>query len=318
MRRLNVLVALFVLLIQLASFTWAQVNFIPTMMNYQGFLTDQNGAPLDGSGYEITFALYSDTSGVASVVWEETHSDIIINKGLFNVLLGSIDTLAVNDLAGERYLGIRVAGEPEMTPRMHLASVAYSLKSEYANIAQNADTSQNAMHAQTLSASDGDPSDAVVVDAEGNVGIGVPTPTATLDVNGTIKADNLSIGSAYFETHYIAYNNTLTANVWTTIFTGSFMPTGVYIMKAYMNTYMAGGASYRETFSAVFAWDAAGTNSSIDEEISTHQAGHAPNNEVIRFQFHRVAGNQPAEFQIRSTHSWDGTQTAQFTFLRVL
>ncbi|MCP4413328.1 MAG: hypothetical protein GY808_12270, partial [Gammaproteobacteria bacterium] len=97
MKRLNVFMLSLVVLLILSSVTWAQVNFIPTMINYQGFLTDNSGTPLDGSGYEITFALYYDTTGVASVVWEETHSDIIINDGLFNVLLGSIDTLTAVD-----------------------------------------------------------------------------------------------------------------------------------------------------------------------------------------------------------------------------
>ena len=116
------------------------------MINYQGFLTDQNGTALNGS-YNITFAIYADPTGAASIVWDETHTSINVEAGLFNVLLGSIDSLTVEDLKGDRYLGIRIAGEPEMTPRMRLASVAYSLQAENANIAQNAihaDSAQNA------------------------------------------------------------------------------------------------------------------------------------------------------------------------------
>jgi len=151
---------------------------VPTMINYQGFLTDQDGTPLSGS-YQITFALYSDSTGVESIVWgEETHDAININNGLFNVLLGGVDTLTAEDLDGDRYLGIREAGEPEMTPRMRLVSVAYSLQAE------------KAKYAKTLSATDGDPVDAVVVDTEGNVGVGVSSPTVKLDVDGVINASN--------------------------------------------------------------------------------------------------------------------------------
>ena len=132
-----VLVMVFYLLI--VANTLAQENIVPTMLNYQGFLTDQNGTALNGN-YQITFALYSEPTGAASIVWDETHDAINIENGLFNVLLGSIDTITVDDLDGERYLGIRVLGEPEMTPRMRLASVAYSLRAEEANKLDNMDS----------------------------------------------------------------------------------------------------------------------------------------------------------------------------------
>jgi hypothetical protein len=109
-----------------------EVSDVPTMINYQGFLADQNGTPLNGS-YQITFALYSEPTGAASIVWDETHDAVDVENGLFNVLLGSLDTLNAEDFQGDRYLGIRVAGEAEMTPRMRLASTAYSLRAEEAN-----------------------------------------------------------------------------------------------------------------------------------------------------------------------------------------
>ena len=96
---------------------------VPTMVNYQGFLTDQNGTALNGS-YQITFLLYSEPTGIESIIWEEVHSTINVENGLFNELLGSIDTLTAEDLAGERYLAIRLAGENEMTPRMNCQNVS--------------------------------------------------------------------------------------------------------------------------------------------------------------------------------------------------
>jgi len=141
MKKLHVLISSMVLLMILTSVVFAQVenDFIPQMINYQGFLTDANGTTLSGT-YQITFALYSDATSTTSNVWDETHSAIFIENGLFNVLLGSIDTLTAADLAGERYLGIRVSGEPEMMPRMRLASAAYSLQAENANMLDNIDS----------------------------------------------------------------------------------------------------------------------------------------------------------------------------------
>lgn len=46
--------------------------------------------------------------------------------------------------------------------------------------------------ANSLSASDGDPADAIYVDEEGNVGIGTTTPTVKLAVDGTINANRLN------------------------------------------------------------------------------------------------------------------------------
>jgi hypothetical protein len=168
----KVLILVFYLLI--FGNTLAQENIIPTMINYQGFLTDENGSALTGS-YQITFRLYDEASGDNPWVWSEMHDAVVVENGLFNVLLGSIDTLSADDLAGERYLGIMVAGEVEMTPRMRLASVAYSLQSE---------------RAFKLNAPDGDPVDAVHVDNDGKVGIGMTNPGEVLDVAGNVRASS--------------------------------------------------------------------------------------------------------------------------------
>jgi hypothetical protein len=158
--------------------TLAQENIVPTMLNYQGFLTDENGSALTGS-YQISFRLYDEASGQNPWVWSETHNAVVVENGLFNVLLGSLDTLTADDLAGERYLGITVAGEVEMTPRMRLASVAYSLQAEQA---------EQAKKAYTMNSPDGDPVDAVYVDNDGNVGIGRTNPGEVLDVAGNVRA----------------------------------------------------------------------------------------------------------------------------------
>jgi hypothetical protein len=179
---MNILRASKILLLLIGFMTiniFAQVN-VPTMINYQGFLTDQNGTVLNGP-YVIWFRLYEDSTGFESIKWEEKHDAVFVKNGLFNVLLGSIDTLTAGDLAGERYLGIQVGTELEMTPRMRLASVAYSLRAEEANKAQEAN------YAHTLSAPDNDPMEALVVTNDGNVGVGESNPQAKLEVNGSMK-----------------------------------------------------------------------------------------------------------------------------------
>jgi len=146
---------------------------IPNTISYQGYLEDGSG-PVTQPGLQMEFALYEGPSG-GSPVWEEEQS-VDVSNGLFDVLLGSGSPMAASDFDGDRYLGISVDGDGEMTPRQKLASVAYSLVAEQANTAFS------------LNAPDGDPQNAVYVDNVGNVGIGTETPASELQVTGMVTA----------------------------------------------------------------------------------------------------------------------------------
>jgi len=111
----------------------------PRLLNYQGRLTDKSGRPLTGS-YEVTFKIY-DAENAGTLKWEETHPSVVIEKGVFSVLLGSVKNL---DLAFDQqyYLEIQV-GDDAMSPRQKIASAAYAIKAESAEQADNADTVGN-------------------------------------------------------------------------------------------------------------------------------------------------------------------------------
>ncbi len=59
----------------------------PREINYQGYLTDETGAPLDGN-YDFILSLYSEETGGIEL-WSETHLSTEVSNGLFNVMLGS-------------------------------------------------------------------------------------------------------------------------------------------------------------------------------------------------------------------------------------
>jgi len=65
----------------------------------------------------------------------ETQDSVTVVSGQFNVLLGSVSPLSVNNFNGDRYLGIQMSGELEMEQRMRLVSVVSSLQGEQANSA---------------------------------------------------------------------------------------------------------------------------------------------------------------------------------------
>jgi hypothetical protein len=152
---------------------------VPQVMNYQGILKDTEGDPLDGT-YTMTFRIYdSAVATTTAALWSEQHVGVTARSGHFNVLLG-YNTPLPTDLfsALDRYVGVTVDPYDEMYPRQRFASVPYAF---YAEEAYQAD------HAYALSAADDDPRDAVIVDNDGNVGIGT-TSSAALEVNGQIIA----------------------------------------------------------------------------------------------------------------------------------
>ncbi len=225
MKRYNVLISF---LLVFTSIINAQ-SVIPTMINYQGFLTDQNGQALNGSK-QITFTLYSDSISTASIVWgEETHAAVNVENGLFNVLLGSIDTLTAADLAGERYLGIRVGvSEPEMTPRLRFASTAYSMWTEEAN---NAGTLDN-MDSKDFVAVAGDSMNGKLVLPE-------------MDVTGLINAKSLKT-DIYRAGGMNSGTRTLsTSNVWALFFdlTKTITLSQPATVISYYNIAMAAGGA---------------------------------------------------------------------------
>jgi hypothetical protein len=94
-----------------------------TTVNYQGRLADSNGNPINGNR-TIQFAIYDATTG-GNVVWgAETHANVPVTDGLFNVGLGSQTSggIPTNVWNGARYLQITVGGEA-LSPRELIRSV---------------------------------------------------------------------------------------------------------------------------------------------------------------------------------------------------
>lgn len=99
---------------------------IPQTIPYQGYLTDQNGAPIAGE-VSITFRLYAASQGGAAR-WEETHDGVTVDDGVFVVQLGETEPISGPLRASPGgYLAIQVEDDEEATPRQKLGSVPYAL-----------------------------------------------------------------------------------------------------------------------------------------------------------------------------------------------
>ena len=97
---------------------------------YQGRLADADGAPLTGT-YTMVFRLYAIEAGGAPL-WEEQwtgSNGVKVSDGLFNVMLGSLNPLPNNVVTGNSslWLGITVNTDNEMTPRVQLGVVPYTI-----------------------------------------------------------------------------------------------------------------------------------------------------------------------------------------------
>ena len=117
---------------------------VPHLINYQGRLTDTNGAPLTDGAHNITFRIYDALNG-GTLLWEGTYS-VNTQKGIFNVLLGDISNSGYDfsTLAFDKpyFLEIKV-GEEVMGPRQQITSSGYAIKAEKAEKAEDANTISN-------------------------------------------------------------------------------------------------------------------------------------------------------------------------------
>jgi len=170
MRRILIMLALCCC----AAAASAQANY----MNYQGKLINADGTSLE-AGVKRVFVNIYDAPTTGNLVWGpfsfdngsgNGHGDSVnvAEGGRFNVILGPKDGAGRDlisafpaGLAAQRYIEIQVENDPPILPRQQLLSVPYAF--------------------QALSIP------GLVNAANGNVGIGIDTPTAKLDVGGNVK-----------------------------------------------------------------------------------------------------------------------------------
>lgn len=71
---------------------------VPVLLNFQGSLSDPNGAPIGNASVDITFSIYQQETG-GTLDWSETHHGVSTDaEGRFAVSLNSTGQ-ASGDLA---------------------------------------------------------------------------------------------------------------------------------------------------------------------------------------------------------------------------
>ncbi len=99
------------------------------IINYQGRLTDDTGTPIDGTSVDVVFSIY-DGETASTPIWSEPQN-ITPSGGIYNIKLGEVNPIPDSLFsASNRWLGVKVGTDPEMTPRSQITSVAYAFNSQ--------------------------------------------------------------------------------------------------------------------------------------------------------------------------------------------
>ncbi len=160
MKRLRLVMLVVVGIICFSSLVYAAV---PQVINYQGRFTDKDNNPLSGN-YLVTFRFYDVASGGAPL-WEEGHI-LVMENGVFNASLGSIKPLDI-DFDKDLWMGIEVASDGEMTPRVKLTSSAYAFNAQAIDMLSSTQLMRNDIDS-VMSGSLTLKKDLILTDARGN------------------------------------------------------------------------------------------------------------------------------------------------------
>ncbi len=238
-----------VMSLMLVLFVYSSAQ-VPQMINYQGKLTKASGAVLDTT-VQMVFSIYADSNGT-TLKWTETQGAVKVEKGIFNVLLGNVNSIPDSVFDGSiRYLGVKVEADPEITPRKPMVSVAYAYKT--VGVIGGSGTT-NYLPKFTAATTLGN---SVMYETGGNVGIGTTSPNEQLELTGnfrlppsTASAGVIKSGANRFIHNFGTYNFFAGVNAGNLSLSGTGGNTGVgrdalqALTTGYYNTAVGYNALY--------------------------------------------------------------------------
>ena len=209
----------------------------PSMVSYQGYLTDGTGAPLGNTNtgpknYALVFKIYNSQTGSATNNLLYSEQQIVtVDKGYFSCVLGigtvygtdphpDLTLLFPSTLATPLYVETTVLGTPNIVilPRLQLVTSPFSF------LANNAVNAQNLINSSNSS----------VLTISGN-SLTIGNTNSYLNVNGTINATAANITGAI---------NAGSATITNTVTAGTVSAAIVYAGTATVtNAFTAGSAS---------------------------------------------------------------------------
>src|SRR3989338_2498050 len=207
----------------------AAAQFNPEI-NYQGKLTDGTGVAVPDGTYNINFWLVPTSGGATSTaIWSEARTggnQVQVTDGLFSVMLGEVSTLDSVDFNQTLYLAVEIGGtgspawDGELLPRKIIGAVPAAFVAETATNADNASALGGVASSSFLRSDEADTmtassssslltmvqngigkilslfsgaTEVFTVLNNGNVGIGVPSPTGQLHMKSGADGTETSV-----------------------------------------------------------------------------------------------------------------------------
>ncbi len=113
---------------------------VPMRINYQGYLTDDVGNPIDGNT-QIAFRIYdTSASGTGTQKWNEVLT-VPIAGGLFSVVLGGSSVMTADVFDTASWLEIEIESDGPMDPRQEISSAVYAIHSQNTETLDGMDSS---------------------------------------------------------------------------------------------------------------------------------------------------------------------------------
>lgn len=133
---------------------------VPAGINFQGRLTNAGGVPVADGDYSVRFRVY-DNSLLGSTLWDNTQI-VTVSDGSFLTQLAVPDSVFNHP---NRWLGMQVEADPELSPLTPLTSTPYAHRSgQWTSVGRN------------------------IHRGVGKVGLGTATPLSPLHVRDTATA----------------------------------------------------------------------------------------------------------------------------------
>jgi hypothetical protein len=128
---------------------------VPSLINYQGRLTDQTGAAMPPGAYIIQFRIWNDPVASTNLIWGQQQNLTVQSNGVFDVILGSpggvpitspapqVNNLAYAFASPSCFMGVTVSEGPsgvianptEISPRQQLLSAPFAIQAQQAALA---------------------------------------------------------------------------------------------------------------------------------------------------------------------------------------
>ncbi len=108
---------------------------VPNTFTLQGVLRNATGEVINGQ-YSMIFTLYDAQTG-GTVLWKEQHKNVIIENGVYTVVLGTVTPLPMDLFSTHKsvWMGVAIEGQNEFK-RIPLATVPFAFHARSANKAQ--------------------------------------------------------------------------------------------------------------------------------------------------------------------------------------